>query len=58
MTWSPGLLLATGTATACAIETLQERSVIFVEPAGQVYTDQIVGENSRGHGASSTPPAA
>jgi len=40
--------MATGPATAYALESLQERSVIFVEPAEQVYTGQIVGENSRG----------
>ena len=40
--------IATGSATSYALESLQERSVIFVEPAEQVYTGQIVGENSRG----------
>src|SRR5690606_16318664 len=33
--------------TAYAIEGLQERAVIFVEPTERVYTGQIVGENSR-----------
>lgn len=37
----------TGPATAYAIEGLQERAVIFVEPTERVYTGQIVGENSR-----------
>ena len=37
----------TGSATAYAIEGLQERSVIFVEPMEKVYAGQIVGENSR-----------
>jgi len=39
--------IATGPTTAYSIEALQERSVIFVEPAERVYTGQIVGENSR-----------
>jgi GTP-binding protein len=39
--------IATGPATAYSIEGLQERAVIFVEPAERVYTGQIVGENSR-----------
>ncbi len=39
--------METGPATAYAIEGLQERSVIFVEPTTRVYTGQIVGENSR-----------
>ncbi len=39
--------LDTGPATAYAIEGIQERSVIFVEPTEMVYTGQIVGENSR-----------
>ncbi len=29
------------------MEGLQERSVIFIEPAEKIYTGQIVGENSR-----------
>ncbi len=37
----------TGPATAYAIEGLQERAVIFVEPTERVYSGQIVGENSR-----------
>ena len=37
----------TGPATAYAIEGLQERSVIFIEPTERVYTGQVVGENSR-----------
>jgi len=39
--------IATGPATAYSIEGLQERAVIFVEPAERVYNGQIVGENSR-----------
>ena len=39
--------IETGIATAYAIEGLQERSVILVEPTEKVYTGQIVGENSR-----------
>ena len=39
--------IETGTATAYALEGLQERSVIFVDPAEKIYIGQIVGENSR-----------
>jgi GTP-binding protein len=39
----------TGQTTAYAIEGLQERTVIFVEPGEKVYAGQIVGENSRPH---------
>ncbi|MBU8933951.1 MAG: translational GTPase TypA [candidate division Zixibacteria bacterium] len=39
--------IETGSATAYALEGLQERSVIFVEPTEKVYTGQIVGENAR-----------
>jgi len=39
--------IETGTATAYALEGLQERAVIFVEPTEKIYTGQIVGENSR-----------
>ncbi len=39
--------METGPATAYAIEGLQERATIFVDPTERVYTGQIVGENSR-----------
>ena len=39
--------IETGTATAYALEGLQERSVVFVDPTERVYTGQIVGENAR-----------
>ncbi len=39
--------METGPATAYAIEGLQERVTIFVEPPEKVYTGQIVGENTR-----------
>ncbi|MBD3298150.1 MAG: translational GTPase TypA [candidate division Zixibacteria bacterium] len=39
--------METGPVTAYAIEGLQERAVIFVEPTDRVYAGQIVGENSR-----------
>jgi GTP-binding protein len=44
-----GALVAdrTGRTTSYAIDHLQERSVMFVEPGEQVYEGQIVGENSR-----------
>ena len=39
--------IETGSATAYALEGLQERSVIFIDPAEKIYNGQIVGENSR-----------
>jgi GTP-binding protein len=36
-----------GAATAYAMTSLQERGVMFVEPATEVYEGMIVGENSR-----------
>lgn len=39
--------LETGVATAYALEGLQERSVVFVEPTDKIYVGQIVAENSR-----------
>jgi GTP-binding protein len=36
-----------GPATAYAIANLQERGVIFIEPATQVYEGMIIGENAR-----------
>src|SRR5512138_2680833 len=36
-----------GETTAYAIEPLQERSTLFVEPGLKVYGGQVVGENSR-----------
>lgn len=39
--------METGPATAYAIEGLQKRAVLFVEPTDRVYVGQIVGENSR-----------
>jgi GTP-binding protein len=39
--------IETGPATAYALEGLQERSVIFIEPTEKIYAGQIVGENSR-----------
>ncbi len=39
--------LETGTATAYALEGLQERTTIFIEATEKIYTGQIIGENSR-----------
>lgn len=39
--------IETGAATAYALEGLQERTVIFIDPTEKVYAGQIVGENSR-----------
>lgn len=36
-----------GMATAYALNTLQERGVMFVKPGDKIYEGQIVGENSR-----------
>ena len=36
-----------GDTTAYAIEGLQDRGVLFVEPGQRVYASQVVGENSR-----------
>ena len=36
-----------GVATAYAMTSLQERGILFVEPATEVYEGMIVGENSR-----------
>ncbi|HET6165659.1 MAG TPA: translational GTPase TypA [Marmoricola sp.] len=46
---SQGSLVAdrSGAATAYAMTNLQERGVLFVEPATEVYEGMIVGENSR-----------
>ncbi len=45
----------TGQTTAYAIEGLQERTVIFVDPGEKVYAGQIVGENSRTHDFTCNP---
>jgi GTP-binding protein len=37
-----------GTATAYALENLQERGVLFIKPGDAVYNGQVVGESSRG----------
>jgi GTP-binding protein len=39
--------IETGTATAYALEGLQERSIIFIEPTEKIYNGQIIGANSR-----------
>jgi len=39
--------IETGMATAYALEGLQERSVVFIDPAEKIYSGQIVGANSR-----------
>ncbi len=46
---SSGSLVADrkGAATAYAMTSLQERGILFVEPATEVYEGMIVGENSR-----------
>jgi len=39
--------IESGPVTAYALEGLQERAVMFIEPTDKVYIGQIVGENSR-----------
>jgi len=39
--------METGQVTAYALDTLQERGVLLVEPADKVYAGQIIGEHSR-----------
>ena len=39
--------LEAGAATAYALEGLQERSTVFIEPTEKIYAGQIVGENAR-----------
>jgi GTP-binding protein len=48
-TRASGSLVAdrTGAATSYAMTSLQERGVLFIEPATEVYEGMIVGENSR-----------
>ncbi len=36
-----------GTSTGYALDNLQQRGVLFIAPAVQVYEGQIIGENSR-----------
>ncbi len=38
-----------GKATGYSINNIQERGVIFIEPATEVYEGMIIGENSRNH---------
>jgi GTP-binding protein len=46
---STGVLVAdrVGTTTAYALANLQERGIIFIEPATTVYEGMVIGENSR-----------
>ena len=41
------VVLEPGQVASYALETLQERGVLFVEPGDKVYAGQICGENSR-----------
>lgn len=45
-----GALIATeeGVCTAHALETAQNRGMLFVEPGSKVYQGMVIGENSRG----------
>lgn len=36
-----------GTVTAYALDTLQERGILFVEPTEEIYEGMVVGEHSR-----------
>jgi len=44
-----------GTVNAYALDTLQERSELFVAPGDDVYEGMIVGENSRGEDMAVNP---
>ncbi len=37
----------TGTTTTYALYQVQERGILFIEPGGEVYMGQVIGENSR-----------
>jgi GTP-binding protein len=39
--------MESGPATAYALDNLQERGVLFIEPTQEIYEGMIVGENSR-----------
>jgi GTP-binding protein len=41
------VVMETGSVTGYALETLQDRGIIFVEPGDVVYSGQVCGENSR-----------
>lgn len=41
------IALEMGTATAYALEGVQERGTLFIDPGVQVYAGMVVGENSR-----------
>jgi GTP-binding protein len=41
------VVMETGSVTTYALETLQDRGTIFVEPGDVVYAGQVCGENSR-----------
>ncbi|WP_428936879.1 translational GTPase TypA [Fontivita pretiosa] len=50
--------VANGTANAYALNNLQERGVMFVEPGDAVYEGQIVGENARDNDMPVNPTTA
>ena len=50
--------MATGTVNAYALNNLQERGVMFVEPGDAVYEGQIVAENSRDNDMTVNPTTA
>lgn len=57
-TRSTGSMVAdrTGAVTSYALFNLQERGVLFIKPADEVYEGMIVGENpQRGHGRQPRP---
>jgi GTP-binding protein len=47
--------LESGQTTAYAMDTIQERGILFVEPRENVYKGQIIGENSREEDLSVNP---
>lgn len=41
------ITMESGMCTAYALNTLQERGILFIKPGDKVYEGQIIGENSR-----------
>ena len=50
--------MATGNSNAYALNNLQERGVMFIDPGAAVYEGQIVAENSRDNDMAVNPTTA
>lgn len=57
VTRTKGALIAMegGQITSYALDTIQQRGVLFVKPADKIYKGQIIGENSRSEDLSVNP---